>query len=227
MTAPSPADLDRFYVAIERVAEFRGRLALAEAILSASVPVRGVYFVFDVGEHRTTSHGLRVVRVGTHGLARGSRSTLRGRLRQHCGSRTGFGNHRASVFRSHVGAALLHRGGHDLPSWGVRGAEARRQRASEREHERLVSRYMRELLVVTLEVADDPGPANRRGFIERNSIALLASVGSRVDPPSAEWLGWSSTREAVRSSGLWNVRHGSDTVDPSFLAVLETMVFGA
>ena len=52
----------------------------------------------------------RVVRVGTHGL-RPSHSTLWGRLSQHKGSvgggMPGGGNHRGSVFRLHVGSALL------------------------------------------------------------------------------------------------------------------------
>ena len=47
-----------------------------------------------------TGAGPRVVRIGTHGLKNGSRSTLWGRLSQHRGSsRSGLGNHRGSSFR--------------------------------------------------------------------------------------------------------------------------------
>ena len=86
---------------------------------------------------------------------------------------------------------------------------------------------MGELEVVTVEVQDEPGPASLRGFIERNAIALLASDGRRTDPPSADWLGHLSMREEVRTSGLWNVRHGGDVVDSDFLVLLDELASGA
>jgi len=74
-------------------------------------PKRGVYFFFEIGEERTTGRGLRVVRVGTHALKRGSRPTLWDRLRAHRGTlkgrHAGGGNHRGSIFRLHVGTAIL------------------------------------------------------------------------------------------------------------------------
>jgi hypothetical protein len=65
-----------------------------------------------------------VVRVGTHALTAASSATLWDRLRQHRGHLggrdPGSGNHRAPVFRRHVGAALIHRDGQPpglLASW--------------------------------------------------------------------------------------------------------------
>ena len=65
-----------------------------------------------------------MVRVGTHALTATRKATLVGRLRQHrshlAGRDPGGGNHRGSVFRRHVGAALIHRDGHSpalLASW--------------------------------------------------------------------------------------------------------------
>ena len=67
--------------------------------------------------------GFRVVRVGTHALKAGSKSTLWGRLSQHRGTaRAGGGNHRGSIFRLLVGIALARRSGIPLPpSWGLGG----------------------------------------------------------------------------------------------------------
>jgi hypothetical protein len=74
-------------------------------------PAQGVYFFFEDGELRSDSGtGLRVVRVGTHGLREGSTTTLWRRLAQHRGTRrNGGGNHRGSVFRLHLGTALAGR----------------------------------------------------------------------------------------------------------------------
>ena len=81
-------------------------------------PRRGVYFFFEKGEERSRSgHGPRVVRVGSHALTENSRSSLWNRLSQHRGSaRSGGGNHRGSIFRLIVGAALAGRGDAPLPS---------------------------------------------------------------------------------------------------------------
>jgi hypothetical protein len=82
-----------------------------------------VYFFFEPGEvRRDSGEDLRLVRVGTHGLAVGSKSTFRQRLGQHRGHGSGGGNHRGSIFRLLVGQALTARG--DIPgaaSWGVKG----------------------------------------------------------------------------------------------------------
>ena len=71
-------------------------------------PRRGVYFFFEPGESRSLSGtGSRIVRLGTHALANGSRSTLWQRLSQHRGNAKGDGgNHRGSIFRLLVGVAL-------------------------------------------------------------------------------------------------------------------------
>jgi hypothetical protein len=69
---------------------------------------RGVYFFFEGGELRSQSgSGGLVVRIGTHAVSVGSKSTLWGRLAQHRGSLSGNGNHRGSIFRLWVGSALL------------------------------------------------------------------------------------------------------------------------
>lgn len=52
-------------------------------------PRRGVYFFFDKHEPRGSGNELRVVRVGTHALRPGSRTTLWGRLHNHKGHEGG------------------------------------------------------------------------------------------------------------------------------------------
>ena len=85
-----------------------------EATATADLPRRGVYFFFEPGELREDGRTPRVVRVGTHAVSAGSRTTLWTRLRDHrghvIGRHVGGGNHRASIFRRHVGSALLGRG---------------------------------------------------------------------------------------------------------------------
>jgi hypothetical protein len=166
----------------------------------------------------------RVVRVGTHAL-RPSRSSLWGRLSQHRGnlggSNPGGGNHRGSIFRLHVGTALLATG--DWPeairgTWSV-GSTARSEiRSLEAPLEAAVSRHLGAMPFLWLAVDDPPGPDSDRGVIEAGAITLLTNAGrSPIDPPSPNWLGRSADRAAIRSSGLWNVQHVYDPPSPAFL----------
>ena len=126
------ADTRRFYELLDRL-EIRvgGTRRLAECTGRMDWPQRGLYFFYEAGEERWDSgKKSRVVRIGTHGLNAGSRSTLWGRLSQHRGTSRGTGNHRGSIFRLLVGIALARQSGVDPPpSWGVGadpGAAARR-----------------------------------------------------------------------------------------------------
>ena len=222
---PDESDtLDRFYAALTALIERQGLLTLRERLQRRDLPRRGVYFFFDERERRSRVDALRVVRVGTHALKRGARSTLRGRLRQHLGTRAGHGNHRGSVFRLHVGAALLARDGSSLETWGVGSSASSEVRQAERENEHHVSRYVARLRVVTLGIEDDPGPDSLRGYVERNAIALLANLGRVVDPPSTGWLGHLAQRSQVRESGLWNVNHAGSVVETGFLDRYEAIL---
>ena len=193
---------------------------------------RGVYFFFEPGERRENLSTPRVVRVGTHGL-RPSSSTLWKRLSQHRGNSggrfPGGGNHRGSIFRLHVGEALLASG--DYPpeisrTWG-RGSSAPLEiRTAEYPLERDVSTYIRAMPFLWVEVDDAPGPASERGLIERGAIAVLSNLARPPnDPPSPCWLGHRSARDAIRSSGLWNVNHVRDAPSSdAFLSALETHI---
>lgn len=199
-------------------------------------PRRGVYFFLEPGENRSTGLGLRVVRVGTHALKLNSKATLWERLRTHrgtlTGKRPGGGNHRGSIFRLHVGSAILRKEGLEsqYPTWGVGSSASTEIRDHEYPIEKKVSQYIRKMPFLWLDVDDSPGPGSQRAYIERDSIALLSNYGKlgsgeAIDPPSPEWLGFYCANVAIRRSGLWNVDHVADQqVDPDFLNKLEQKV---
>lgn len=223
--------MDHFYVLLERLEQRAGPLRmLAECTGRMAWPRRGIYFFFEQGEQRTDGARARVVRVGTHALRTGSRSTLWGRLKQHQGTGASgrrAGNHRASVFRLHVGHALLARGFHPEAqlTWGVGASAPAETRDREAGLEAAVSRVVGAMRVLWLDVPDDAGPNSIRGVVEANAIALLSNArGPGVDIPSPGWLGRWARSEQVRRSGLWNVQHVDAVHHPSFLSVMAEAV---
>jgi hypothetical protein len=232
------ADLQRFYDLLELLSQrLGGTRTLATLSDFRDWPNRGLYFFFETSENRHESgSGPRVVRVGTHALSAGSRSTLRQRLGQHRGQATGGGNHRGSIFRLLIGQALMARGVIEpSASWGIKGDATKASAAlkinradltaAEAPIERAVTNYICAMPFLWVDIDDEPGPESLRGFVERHSIALLSNPErAPLDPPSRNWLGHSSDRDLVRSSGLWNQRHVGETHDPKFLDVLEGMV---
>lgn len=190
-------------------------------------PRRGIYFFQERGELRAgPGEELRIVRVGTHALKAGSRTTLWNRLSQHKGTnRSGGGNHRGSIFRLIVGTAIMQRDDLKFPTWGSGSSAPREVCDSEVPLEQQVSRTIGEMPFLWLAIEDDPGAASLRGYIERNSIALLSNFGRHpIDPPSPGWLGHHSNRDRVRSSGLWNQNHVDEAYDPAFLDILSRLV---
>lgn len=230
-------DLRRLYdILAELESQVGGRRILASCSGRQLWPHRGVYFVFEEEEFRTVSgSGGRVVRVGTHAVSAGSKSTLWGRLSAHRGAAFGGGNHRGSVFRSLVGEALVGRNGLDCPSWPWGGSlrhaaeilstSGQAVRSAERAIERAVSLHIGRMSVLSLELDDEPGPDSWPGYIERNCIGLLSAAGRpEADLASAGWLGLHSLREKVRASGLWNQNHVQPIYRRQFLDVLTGFV---
>ncbi|GIH66988.1 hypothetical protein [Microbispora siamensis] len=222
------ADTDRFYGLLETLAARTRLPRLRECSAADSWPAHGVYFFFEDGETRTEGNRPRVVRVGTHALTERSRTQLWTRLRQHRGNvggtNPGGGNHRGSIFRLHVGTALLNSGewpavvraGWRLPR---AGAEVR---LAQHELERAVSDHIGAMRLLCL-----PAPEReQRRAIESNAIALLSLIRGGVDPPSPRWLGRHAESLAVRTSGLWNVQHVDGRYDRAFLDLLGDLVEG-
>lgn len=204
---------------------------LRDCSAGSAWPDRGVYFFFEQGEPRKGGKNLRVVRVGTHALKAGSRTTLWRRLSQHTGRTGGIlpggGNHRGSIFRLHVGTALLACRSYAEKigtTWGRRGTVNREVRQAEHPLECDVSEFIRSMPFLWVGVSGQPGPTSDRALIESNAIALLSNRRSPIDPPSSEWIGLHADRPAIRESGLWNVNHVDEGYDRSFLAVLTKYV---
>jgi hypothetical protein len=218
--------LDRFYSMLFRLRNLRpeaeqtlGRVAAKDVDNE-----RGVYFFFEHGEERMTSpFENRVTRIGTHGVSSGSRSSLWTRLRTHRGARDGTGNHRSSIFRLHVGRSLINAQGlqTQFPSWGVGQSADANTRNAERELEIAVSHRISAMRLLWVGVNDIPSPDSDRAYLERNLIALLCGRTGSLDLSSPHWLGRFSDREAVCSSGIWNVNHVNEIFDVRALEVLE------
>lgn len=225
-------DLNRFYAILNKLeASHHQGLRLSAYSGTRWLPVRGVYFFREPGEERPSSPSSpRIVRVGTHAVSAGSKSTLWQRLRAHLGTRSGGGNHRGSIFRLHIGAALQARDNVANATWGIGTSAPQALRESqaalieEAQWEKKVSAYVGEMTVLWVDVPDEPGPGSARAVIERNSIALLSNGLAPLERASASWLGHKSPRDDIRRSGLWNVNHVSETYDPRFLAFLDTVV---
>jgi len=221
-------DLIRFYEILDTLAErIGGPRILAECTGRMEWPERGVYFFQEHGETRSDSGtGPRIVRVGTHALKTGSKTTLWQRLSQHRGTaRTRGGNHRGSIFRLLVGTALAETNGMTIPTWGQGSSAPKPIREKEKPLEELVSKTIGEMPFLWLDVPDPVGLENLRDYIERNAIALLSNYNRPVlDPPSSSWLGAHCNREKVRASGLWNQNHVDKAYDPAFLDELERLV---
>ena len=221
--------LERFYAILDRLSrdEKQGR-PLRDYSGRAGLPARGVYFFREPDEYRLGTDGaLRIVRVGTHAVSLNAKSSLWGRLRMHLGTRSGSGNHRGSIFRRHVGSALLARQGRAIESWGVGSSVAKQLRedsaamAAERELELQVSEYIGGMSVLWVDVPDAPSAESVRSLIEKNAIALLSNHRKPLDSASSTWLGRHSPSEEIRQSQLWNLNYVDRTCDPAFLDKLD------
>jgi hypothetical protein len=223
------ADLQRFYAVLSRRSD-GGLCHLAPCNGRLEWPPRGVYFFFEDGELRTDGSP-RVVRVGTHAIIANSKVMLWKRLSEHRGTESGTGNHRSSIFRRHVGGALLTRDAGTLPAaprWGKRGKAGKPTSAAERSAEetveRAVSAYLGTMPFVFVAVDDEASRDSHRATIERNSIGLLSAARREgIDGPSKAWLGHYCPNSKVRASGLWNHQHVDSRYDPAFLDLLESL----
>jgi hypothetical protein len=221
----------RFYSILDKLeSSVGGARTLADCSRRMDWPDRGVYFFRESGQTRTdTGVGPRIIRVGTHGLKTGSGTKLWTRLSQHKGQlATGAGNHRGSIFRLIVGAALIKQRGYDFPTWGQGNTARADVRTGERILECEVSQTIGRMPFLWIAIEDETGPESLRGYIERNSIALLSNYNKPpLDPPSQDWLGRYCDRERVRNSGLWNSNHVDESYDPAFLDALDRLISSA
>ena len=218
---------DTFYQLIDSLSErVGGPRRLADSTARTGWPSHGVYFFFEPGEQRAICGAPRVVRVGTHALTATSKTTLWNRLSQHRGridaGVPGNGNHRGSIFRHHVGTALLNSAPWPATvaaSWRQRDAD-RSARAGEAELERAVTAHIGTMPLLWLAIPD----RHDRYDIEANLIALLSRCVGGIDSPSPSWLGHHADSPKVRQAGLWNVTHVDRDPDNGVLDLLERLV---
>lgn len=218
-------DYREFYGILSRLNALPGQETRFGAISGREVDRAGVYFFFDSNEStRFFSPEIqRVVRIGTHAVSKGSKSQLWQRLRTHRGNDDRSGSHRSSIFRLHVGNAMLSLQGTTSLSWGLGDNATNEIRESERSLEENVSEYMRNLSLSYLPILDPASADSDRSYIEMNSIALLTGGGA-IDRQSNEWLGNSSPVPEIRQSGLWNINYVGGDYDPRFLEVFDELV---
>jgi hypothetical protein len=220
--------LEEFYELLKNLEQFLGGKRLFKNCDGKlNWPERGVYFFFEPGEFRTHHpNESRVVRVGTHMVSKDSKATFWNRLKTHRGTENSGGNHRASVFRLHVGDAIIKKsaGRISISSWGKGQSASKEIQAAELELEKKVSEYIGNMSLLWINVPDASGPASDRAFIEKNTIALLSRVNGCVDKPNVDWLGNFSSNEAIRKSGLWNVNYVGHSYDERFLDIFAKYV---
>jgi hypothetical protein len=221
-------DLNHFYYLLDRLRKgLGGARVLGDCNGRMQWPERGVYFFFEPEEFRSSDPQIpRVVRVGTHAVSKNSQSTLWGRLITHRGTSNGLGNHRGSIFRLHVGAAMIAKsnGAINLPTWG-KGQDAPKEiREKESFLEREVSKYINRMSILWLSINDEPGPKSDRAYIERNVIGLLSGLENPIDLASSKWLGNWSPHPSIQKSGIWNVEHVSFEYEPEFLVMLSNYI---
>lgn len=212
------------YGLFERLIRTTGFCRLRE-VLSKDLPTHGVYFFFDDHEPTVFSNTIpRLVRVGTHGVSLGSVATLRNRLRTHFGTRAGRGNHRSSVFRLHVGRAIIERErlSNLFANWGKGQSADREITNAEADMEKKVSDYIGNLRVLFIPAHDSAGTGSIRATIEKQFIAMFTEHMCPLENSSNDWLGRFSDKQTIRETGLWNVRDVGEPYDSKFLPFLES-----
>lgn len=216
----------KFYNCIFRLAESTGGVyTFKECSGKMPWPQRGVYFIVDFCEKSLFANKYpRIVRVGTHAVSKGSKSTLWRRLKAHKGTGDGGGNHRGSIFRLHVGNAIKNKDNLICDTWGVGQNTSREIREKEHFLEKLVSEYIGQLGVIVLDVDDLPSASSARAYIEKNSIALLSSLNSSFNFPTTNWLGNFSPRSEIVDSCLWNINYINASYDSGFMQIFEHYV---
>jgi hypothetical protein len=161
----------------------------------------------------------RILRVGTHAVSQGSKTTLWDRLSTHRGTSAGRGSHRSSIFRLHVGRAWARFAEKETwpTSWAQGQSATLHVRQGEERLEQQVSKLIRAMRVLWLDVGDEPGPSSERAYLERNAIGLLSRMGLLRPSAEIDWLGYFSSDWRIAASGLWNLNHVFRRPDAHFI----------
>ncbi len=162
------------------------------------LPDNGIYIFFENGENVWIDgkEVNRIVRIGTHK----SDGLFKKRIRQHYGAINSLnGNKNGSVFRKHLGGALLRRMNIEdvrLNEWLTQDG------LSYREVEEMVSLVLRQNFTFSCFRVDN---IEERLELESAIIALLAQF--HLGEPSHNWLGKYAASEKILQARLWNIQH--------------------
>lgn len=216
-------DIEAFYLLLAELENGLGGMrCFGKCTGALDWPDRGLYLFFDHEETRLFDPtAQRVIRVGTHAVSEGSKSTLWQRLKTHRGNEDGSGSHRGSIFRCHIGTAILNQRQNRIPTWGDIASANSEARASEAKMELEVSSYLAKLNLLWIDIGDGPSKFSDRAYLEQNIIALLSGPDGPLDVGEENWLGYSCPNMAVQRSGLWNVNYTDFEYDPHFLDVFK------
>ena len=182
------------------------------------LPKNGIYFFYEKGE--TWGHGgnrLRIIRIGTH-----REGNFQSRMAEHFLLNAAKMNfdvtksppHDRSVFRKHIGRALLNRSRSPyLAVWDIDFMKKEnlklyahlRDIDEERRTEAEVTRLMREDFSFRFVVLEGQAARMGREGLEARLIGTVAQCSSCR--PSPSWLGRHSPVKEVEQSGLWLVHH--------------------
>lgn len=219
-------DLKILYALISKIRHSKKSFLLRD-LSKIKLPQRGVYIFIDLKEKNFLGESGRIVRIGTHAVSEGSKSTLKNRLKNHLGHNDGTGNHRGSIFRLHVGRALIEKEKltHRFKSWGEGQHAPNEIIESEKEHEKRVSEYLRELEVVILNIEDIPSKNSLRALVESQLIALCSENLQPIDSSTESWLGRYSPMESIVKSGLWNLRDVARKYEPKSAGSVNDIYF--
>ena len=168
------------------------------------IPKNGIYVIFENGE--ITNKLDRIVRIGTH---TGDKQ-LPSRLKQHFITE----NKDRSIFRKHIGRAILLKNGDKknfIKQWGKNFTKLEVRNNPENgydssyldkknELEKLVTKYMHDnisFVVFPVKTKEE------RLYLEKKLISTLSWSSECV--PSKEWLGNFANNDRITNSGLWNI----------------------
>lgn len=219
-------NVKRLYNNVYNVAEKTGGIKLFKDCDGKKYwPQKGLYFIFDMSESCFIAQKPnKIIRIGTHAVSKGSKSTLWHRLKTHKGLNNGGGAHRSSVFRLHIGNALINKHNLHFPTWAIGQSASMETRKTEEELEQLVSEYISKLGIVVLDIDDPSSATSDRAIIEKNTIALLSCINYSFDFSSTNWLGHYSNKQEIRKSSLWNVNYCNSDFDNVLFTLLDKYV---
>ncbi len=163
------------------------------------IPRNGIYIIFEKGEKYGNLD--RIVRVGTHT----GKNQLRSRLNQHFVKE----NKNRSIFRKNIGRSFLNKDKSPyLTLWELdttsKADKDKNLKLLDPEFEKLLEKRISDYIQTNLSFCVfQIETKEQRLFWESKIISTLAK--SNELKPSKEWLGNYSTKDKIKTIGLWQV----------------------